>query len=40
MHDDLLAIGAGGFQDVVRQEALGHQGEGVRAARAEGNWLR
>ena len=40
MHDDLLAIGAGRFQDIVRQEALGHQGEGVRAAGAEGNRLR
>jgi hypothetical protein len=35
VHDDLLAIGAGRFEHVVREEAFGNAGEGVGTARAE-----
>jgi hypothetical protein len=34
---DLLAIGAGRFQHVMRQETFGHAGEGVGTACAKGH---
>ncbi len=37
VHDDLVAIGARSFDGGVREETFGHQGEGVRATRAERN---
>ena len=37
MHDDLITLGAGGFDRAVREEALGDQAQGIRAARAERN---
>ena len=39
MHHDLITLGAGGFNRAVRQKALGDQGQGIRAARAERNRL-
>lgn len=39
MDDDLLAVRSTTFQNVMREEAFGHAGEGIGAARAEGHDL-
>jgi len=37
VHHDLMPIAAGSFHDAAREEALGNEGEGIRATYAEGN---